>query len=61
MRVLVRPWVSELRGAVFEALVLPGWFPYRSAEADERFVGALDEARVLVVDEAWRLPVSCLE
>jgi hypothetical protein len=57
VRVPVRPSVSELRRAVFEALVLPGRFPHRSAEADERIVGALDEARVLVVDEAQRLPV----
>jgi hypothetical protein len=49
VRVPVRPSVSELRRAVFEALVLPGRFPHRSAEADERIVGALDEARVLVV------------
>ncbi|MEU3342780.1 ATP-binding protein [Streptomyces sp. NPDC006668] len=61
VRVPVRPSVSELRRAVFEALVLPGRFPHRSAQADERIVGALDEARVLVVDEAQRLPVPCLE
>ncbi|MGP3927237.1 AAA family ATPase [Streptomyces sp. 8N616] len=61
VRVPVRPSVSELRRAVFEALVLPGRFPHRSAEADERIVGALDEARVLVVDEAQRLPAPCLE
>ncbi|MFG1663828.1 AAA family ATPase [Streptomyces sp. Y7] len=61
VRVPVRPSVSELRRAVFEALALPGRFPHRSAEADERIVGALGEARVLVVDEAQRLPVPCLE
>ncbi|MFD4510971.1 ATP-binding protein [Streptomyces sp. NPDC058457] len=61
VRVPVRPSVSELRRTVFEALVLPGRFPHRSAEADERIVGAVDEARVLVVVEAQRLPVPCLE
>ncbi len=61
VRVPVRPSVSELRRAVFEALVLPGRFPHRSSEADAGIVGALDEARVLVVDEAQRLPVPCLE
>ncbi|MEU6184145.1 ATP-binding protein [Streptomyces coeruleorubidus] len=61
VRVPVRPSVSELRRAVFEALTLPGRFPHRSAEADERIIGALGQARVLVVDEAQRLPVPCLE
>ncbi|MFJ2952728.1 ATP-binding protein [Streptomyces sp. NPDC087226] len=55
------PSVSELRRAVFEALPLAGRFPHRSAEADERIIGALGQARVLVVDEAQRLPVPCLE
>ncbi|MFG3207298.1 AAA family ATPase [Streptomyces sp. NPDC048192] len=61
VRVPVRPSVSELRRAVFEALTLAGRFPHRSAEADERIIGALGQARVLVVDEAQRLPVPCLE
>ncbi|MGW3658769.1 ATP-binding protein [Streptomyces sp. NPDC005151] len=57
----VRPSVAGMRRAVFDALVLPGRFPHRSALADAAVVGALGEARVLVVDEAQRLPVPCLE
>ncbi|MFE7399840.1 AAA family ATPase [Streptomyces sp. NPDC057557] len=47
----VRPSVAGMRRAVFDALAL----------ADAAVAGALGEARVLVVDEAQRLPVPCLE
>jgi hypothetical protein len=57
----VRPSVSGMRRAVFDALALPGRFPHTSALADAAVAGALGEARVLVVDEAQRLPVPCLE
>ncbi|MFJ2833532.1 AAA family ATPase [Streptomyces sp. NPDC087263] len=57
----VRPSVSGVRRAVFDALALPGRFPHTSARADAVVAGALGEARVLVVDEAQRLPVPCLE
>ncbi|WP_392838530.1 AAA family ATPase [Streptomyces sp. LN500] len=57
----VRPSVVGMRRAVFDALALPGRFPHTSALADAAVVGALAEARVLVVDEAQRLPVPCLE
>ncbi|MEV5787266.1 AAA family ATPase [Streptomyces sp. NPDC052287] len=57
----VRPSVSGMRRAVFDALALPGRFPHTSARADAAVAGALGEARVLVVDEAQRLPVPCLE
>ncbi|MFD4879574.1 AAA family ATPase [Streptomyces sp. NPDC058420] len=57
----VRPSVSGMRRAVFDALALPGRFPHTSALADAAVAGALREARVLVVDEAQRLPVPCLE
>ncbi|MFF3335635.1 AAA family ATPase [Streptomyces sp. NPDC002888] len=53
----VRPSVSGMRRAVFDALALPGRFPHTSARADAAVAGALGEARVLVVDEAQRLPV----
>ncbi|MFF7581290.1 AAA family ATPase [Streptomyces sp. NPDC008061] len=46
---------------MFDALALPGRFPHTSALADAAVAGALGEARVLVVDEAQRLPVPCLE
>ncbi|MFE5914795.1 AAA family ATPase [Streptomyces wedmorensis] len=57
----VRPSVAGMRRAVFDALALPGRFPHTSALADAAIAGALGEARVLVVDEAQRLPVPCLE
>ncbi|MEU1407698.1 ATP-binding protein [Streptomyces sp. NPDC005728] len=57
----VRPSVAGMRRAVFDALALPGRFPHTSALADAAVAGALGEARVLVVDEAQRLPVPCLE
>ncbi|MFE2424378.1 AAA family ATPase [Streptomyces hokutonensis] len=57
----VRPSVSGMRRAVFDALALPGRFPHTSALADAAVAGALGEARVLVVDEAQRLSVPCLE
>ncbi|MEU1190783.1 ATP-binding protein [Streptomyces sp. NPDC005859] len=57
----VRPSVSGMRRAVFDALGLPGRFPHTSALADAAVAGALGEARVLVVDEAQRLSVPCLE
>ncbi|WP_411761888.1 AAA family ATPase [Streptomyces tunisiensis] len=57
----VRPSVAGMRRAVFDALALPGRFPHTSALADAAVTGALSEARVLVVDEAQRLPVPCLE
>jgi hypothetical protein len=57
----VRPSVAGMRRAVFDALALAGRFPHTSALADAAAVGALGEARVLVVDEAQRLPVPCLE
>ncbi|MFJ9917442.1 AAA family ATPase [Actinacidiphila glaucinigra] len=57
----VRPSVAGMRRAVFDALGLPGRFPHTSALADVAVAGALGEARVLVVDEAQRLPVPCLE
>ncbi|CAM5513506.1 MULTISPECIES: AAA family ATPase [Streptomyces] len=57
----VRPSVAGMRRAVFDALALAGRFPHRSALADAAVTGALSEARVLVVDEAQRLPVPCLE
>ncbi len=57
----VRPSVAGMRRAVFDALALPGRFPHTSARADAAVAGALGEARVLVVDEAQRLPVPCLE
>ena len=57
----VRPSVAGMRRAVFEALALPGRFPHSSALADAAVAGALGEARVLVVDEAQRLPMPCLE
>ncbi|SER13482.1 AAA domain-containing protein [Streptomyces sp. yr375] len=59
--VRVRPSVSGMRRTVFDALALPGRFPHTSALADAAVAGALREARVLVVDEAQRLPVPCLE
>ncbi|MET8571893.1 ATP-binding protein [Streptomyces sp. NPDC004783] len=55
----VRPSVAGMRRAVFDALALPGRFPHTSTLADAAV--ALGEARVLVVDEAQRLPVPCLE
>ncbi|MFF7803047.1 AAA family ATPase [Streptomyces olivaceus] len=55
----VRPSVAGMRRAVFDALALPGRFPHTSALADAAVAGALGEARVLVVDEAQRLPVPC--
>ncbi|MFF9127996.1 AAA family ATPase [Streptomyces sp. NPDC014889] len=57
----VRPSVVGMRRAVFDALALPGRFPHTSALADAAVADALGEARVLVVDEAQRLPVPCLE
>ncbi|MEU6620814.1 ATP-binding protein [Streptomyces litmocidini] len=57
----VRPSMAGMRRAVFDALALPGRFPHTSALADAAIAGALSEARVLVVDEAQRLPVPCLE
>ncbi|WP_241720669.1 ATP-binding protein [Streptomyces lydicus] len=57
----VRPSVAGMRRAVFDALALPGRFPHTSALVDAAVAGALGEARVLVVDEAQRLPVPCLE
>ncbi len=57
----VRPSVAGMRRAVFDALALAGRFPHTSARADAAVAGALGEARVLVVDEAQRLPVPCLE
>lgn len=57
----VRPSVAGMRRAVFDALGLAGRFPHTSALADAAVTGALGEARVLVVDEAQRLPVPCLE
>ncbi|TQE31957.1 ATP-binding protein [Streptomyces ipomoeae] len=57
----VRPSVAGMRRAVFDALALPGRFPHTSALADAAVARALGEARVLVVDEAQRLPVPCLE
>jgi hypothetical protein len=57
----VRPSVAGMRRAVSDALALPGRFPHTSALADAAVAGALDEARVLVVDEAQRLPMPCLE
>ncbi|MFF9819440.1 AAA family ATPase [Streptomyces sp. NPDC014006] len=57
----VRPSVAGMRRAVFDALALAGRFPHTSALADAAVTGALGEARVLVVDEAQRLPVPCLE
>ncbi|MEV6742212.1 AAA family ATPase [Streptomyces sp. NPDC051104] len=59
--VAVRPSVAGMRRAVFDALALAGRFPHTSALADAAVTGALSEARVLVVDEAQRLPVPCLE
>ncbi|AOT57233.1 hypothetical protein A4G23_00019 [Streptomyces rubrolavendulae] len=50
-----------MRRAVFDALGLPGRFPHTSALADAAVARALAEARVLVVDEAQRLPAPCLE
>ncbi|MFD8550232.1 AAA family ATPase [Streptomyces fradiae] len=57
----VRPSVAGMRRAVFDALGLPGRFPHTSALADAAVARALAEARVLVVDEAQRLPAPCLE
>ncbi|WP_345515901.1 ATP-binding protein [Streptomyces yanii] len=57
----VRPSVAGMRRAVFGALALAGRFPHTSVLADAAVAGALGEARVLVVDEAQRLPVPCLE
>ncbi|MFF3257421.1 AAA family ATPase [Actinacidiphila glaucinigra] len=57
----VRPSVAGMRRAVFDALGLPGRFPHTSALADVAVAEASGEARVLVVDEAQRLPVPCLE
>ncbi|MEU6807684.1 AAA family ATPase [Streptomyces sp. NPDC046831] len=57
----VRPSVTGMRRAVFDALALPGRFPHTSALADAAVAEALGEARVLVVDEVQRLPVPCLE
>ncbi|MFK8843634.1 ATP-binding protein [Streptomyces sp. Ac-502] len=57
----VRPSVAGMRRAVFEALALAGRFPHTSALGDAAVTGALSEARVLLVDEAQRLPVPCLE
>ncbi|WP_344333672.1 ATP-binding protein [Kitasatospora putterlickiae] len=59
----VRSSVTELRRAVFDALALGehGRFPHRSAQADARVLSSLAVPAVLVVDEAQRLPVPCLE
>ncbi|MER6617828.1 ATP-binding protein [Streptomyces xantholiticus] len=57
----VRPSVAGMRRVVFDALALAGRFPHTSALADAAVAEALSEARVLVVDEAQRLPVLCLE
>ncbi|MFC5034584.1 AAA family ATPase [Streptomyces sp. DSM 41987] len=57
----VRPSVAGMRRAVFEALGLPGRFPHTSALADAAVAEALGQARVLVLDEAQRLPGPCLE
>ncbi|MFF3062566.1 ATP-binding protein [Streptomyces sp. NPDC057909] len=56
----VRPSVAGMRRAVFDALALPGRFPHTSVRADAAVAGALGEARVIVIDEAQRLPVPCL-
>ncbi|MFJ2651591.1 AAA family ATPase [Streptomyces sp. NPDC087420] len=56
-----RPVRSLLVRAVLDALALPRRFPYTSALVDAAVAGALGEARVLVVDEAQRLSVPCLE
>ncbi|WP_222946948.1 ATP-binding protein [Streptomyces sp. TRM49041] len=61
MSVPVRPSVAGMRRAVFDALALPGRFSHISALADTVVTGALGEARVLVVDEAQRLPVPCVQ
>jgi DNA transposition AAA+ family ATPase len=53
----VRPSVAGMRRAVFDALGLPGRFPHTSALADAAVAETLGEARVLVVDEAQRLPM----
>lgn len=57
----VRPSVAGMRRAVFDALALPGRLPHTSARADAAAAEALGQARVLVVDEAQRLPAPCLE
>ncbi|MCZ0975698.1 ATP-binding protein [Streptomyces albulus] len=57
----VRLSVAGMRRAVFDALALPGRFPHTSALADAAVAEALRAARVLVVDEAQRLPAPCLE
>ncbi|WP_253208187.1 ATP-binding protein [Streptomyces sp. YPW6] len=51
----VRPSVADVRRAVFDVLPLPGRLPHTSARAGATV------ARVLVADEAQRLPVPCLE
>ncbi|MFJ9523572.1 AAA family ATPase [Kitasatospora sp. NPDC101801] len=57
----VRPSLAELRRALFAALGLAGRFPQRSAQADTLIVEALAEPWVLVVDEAQRMPLPCLQ
>ncbi|MFH8902807.1 AAA family ATPase, partial [Streptomyces coeruleorubidus] len=57
----VRPSVAGMRRVVFDALALAGRFPHTSALADAAVAEALGEARVLVVDQAQRLSVPCLE
>lgn len=57
----VRPSVVELRRAVFGALGVPGRFPSRSFQADAQIAEALSQPWVLVVEEAQRLPLPCLE
>lgn len=59
--VSVRPPVAGTRRAVFDALALPGRFPHTPAPADAAVAGALGEVRVLVADEAQRMPAPCLE
>ncbi|MFC1431362.1 AAA family ATPase [Streptacidiphilus sp. N1-3] len=57
----VRPSVVELRRAVFGALGVPGRFPSRSFQADAQIAEMLSQPWVLVVEEAQRLPLPCLE
>ncbi|MER5204842.1 ATP-binding protein [Streptomyces sp. NPDC002825] len=57
----VHPTVPELRRVLADALELGGRLPRGAGEADLTLVNALRQPRVLVLDEAQRLPGPALE
>ncbi|MFF2412654.1 AAA family ATPase [Streptomyces sp. NPDC058092] len=57
----VNPTVPELRRGLADALDMDKRLPHGTGEADLLLVEALRQPRVLVLDEAQRLPVLALE